>query len=266
MVGIAHGFNRSIPSICPFQVVLIHQETHKFSRCNRWVGIVDMDRDLLMNILERTTLLEVGFDNGLQTCTGHEVFLDQAQLFSFVARVVWIENGSDVLHPATSFNGRIVQFILLWNFNIPKPEIVDIVIAKANLRHIVRNGPQGFGILIKRHNPALFIGMEGNISEDFNINNIMVLTGLPDIAQTAKPSIRNFYLIAIYDALLKEAIAIANPISKSWIASGCQRVHEGSRQATQTAIAQSHVILSILNILKVNAQLGKAFLDRIKDT
>ena len=72
--------------------------------------------------------------------------------------------------------------MLLWNFNIPKPEIVDSVIAKANLRHIVRNGPQDFGILIKWHNPALFIGMEGNISEDFNINNIMVLTGLPDIA------------------------------------------------------------------------------------
>ncbi len=108
--------------------------------------------------------------------------------------------------------------------------------------------------------------MEGNISKDFNIDNIMVLTGLPDIAQTAKPSIRNFYLIAIYDALLKEAIAIANPISKSWIASGCQRVHEGSRQATQTAIAQGHVILSILDIFKVNAQIGKAFLNRIKDT
>ena len=219
-----------------------------------------------MNILERTTLLEVGFDNGLQTCTSHEVFLNKAQLFSFIARVVWIENRSDVLHPATSFNGRIVQFILLWNFNIPKPEIVDIVIAKANLRHIVRNGPQGFGILIKRHNPALFISMEGDISEDFNIDNIMVLTGLPDIAQTAKPSIRNFYLIAIYDALLKESIAIANPISKSWIASGCQRIHEGSRQAAQTAISQGHVILRILDIFKVNSQLSKAFLDRIEDT
>ena len=219
-----------------------------------------------MNILERTTLLEVGFDNGLQTCTGHEVFLDQAQLFSFVARVVWIENSSDILHPATSFNGRIIQFMLFWDFNIPKPEIVDSVIAKANLRHIVRNRPQDFGILIKWHNPALFIGMEGNISEDFDINNIMVLTGFPDIAQTAKPSIRNFYLIAIYDALLKEAIAIANPISKSWIASGCQRVHEGSRQAAQTAISQGHVILSILNILKVNAQISKAFLDCIEDT
>ena len=182
MVGIAHGLNRSIPSICPFQIILIHQETHKFSRCDSWVGIVDMDRDLLMNILERATLLEVGFDNGLQTCTGHKVFLNQAQLFSFVARIVWIENGSDILHPATSLNGRIVQFMLLWNFNIPKPEIVDIIIAKANLRHIVRNSTQGFGILIKWHDPALFIGMEGNISEDFNINNIMVLTGLPDIA------------------------------------------------------------------------------------
>ena len=67
-----------------------------------------------MDILERTTLLEVGFDNGLQTGTGHKVFLNQAQLFSFVARVVWIENGSDVLHPATRLNGRIVQFMLLY--------------------------------------------------------------------------------------------------------------------------------------------------------
>ena len=55
---------------------------------------------------------------------------------------VWIENSSDVLHPATSFNGRIIQFMLFWDFNIPKPEIVDSVIAKANLRHIVRNRPQ----------------------------------------------------------------------------------------------------------------------------
>ena len=218
MVSVAHGLDRRIPSICPLETIIIQQKAHKLSWRNCWVGIVDMDGNLLMNILERSTLLEIRFDNGLQPCAGHEVFLNQAQFFSFVTRIVWIENGCDILYPSTGFNCWIVQFIFFWDFNIPKTEIVDIVIAKANLRHVIRNGPQGFRMLINRHNSAFFIGTEVNIAKDFDIHNAVILTSFPDIAQTAKPIVWNFHLIAIYDSLLEKTVAIANSISKSWIA------------------------------------------------
>ena len=93
----------------------------------------------------------------------------------------------------------------------------------------------------------------------------MILSSLPDIPQSSKPVIGNFNLVSIYNPLFEEAIAIANPISKTRIARCSKRIHKGSSQTTETTISKSHVMLSIFYSCKIHAHFCKTIFDSIKD-
>ena len=51
MVGVGYTSCSDIPCIIPWQMLLIHKDSHKLCNCNRRVGIVHLENNLIRKIL-----------------------------------------------------------------------------------------------------------------------------------------------------------------------------------------------------------------------
>ena len=189
VVSVAHGLNSRIPCIFPWKTVFIKEETHEFSWCNRRVSIIDVNRYLFVDIFQWQAHLEVRFDNGLETCTCHEVFLNQTQFFTFNRCIIWIKNGCNIFHTTASFKSRVIQFVFFRNFYIPKTKVVNHTILITDLWHIVRHSTKNLSILISWNKTTIFVTFKDNITKEFYIDNIMVFTCFPNISCWTKPTI-----------------------------------------------------------------------------
>ena len=70
-----------------------------------------------------------------------------------------------------------------------------------------------------------------------------------------KPVVRHFDLIAIYDLLLEDSIAISETISPGWVVERCERIQETGSQSTKTAITKSSIVLLLDDIFDTEAKI-----------
>ena len=106
-----------------------------------------------------------------------------------------------------------------------------------------------------RVDPALAARLGGlDASEEVDRDHVLGARDLPRVAE-AQPVVGLLELPAVHDALLEDAVVVAQPIAVRGQAQRGHRVEEARRQTPEAAVAQPRVLLDLLQLLQLEAQL-----------
>ena len=99
VVGVAQRRARDRPRLLPREFVLVDQDPHQLGDRDGWMRVVELDRRMLGQLVQRGELVEMPPDQVLQRCRGEEILLPQPQLLALRRCVVRIEHARDRLGP-----------------------------------------------------------------------------------------------------------------------------------------------------------------------
>ena len=101
MVGVTAGIYYDIPSSGPVHLLFINQNTHELCYAQCWMGIVDMDSNLVREIIKILVSSLVGTDDTLNTSGYEEILLYQTELAALEGTVIWVQILSNAVYPVT---------------------------------------------------------------------------------------------------------------------------------------------------------------------
>ena len=120
---------------------------------------------------------------------------------------------------------------------LPQAQGAEVLSAVADHGHVVGHGAHGEAL-------------HGNLHSEF------VAADAPGIA-VGRPIVRQLSLAAVHEALLEQAVLVAQTVAVQGDVVGGGAVQEAGGQAAQTAVAQ-RCVLHVLQVGKLHAALGKA--------
>ena len=95
-----------LPGLVPVEPVDVDRMPHQLGDGDRRMGVVELDRDLVGEVLDRAELLDVAADEVLQRGRDEEILLAQAQLLAGRRRVGGIEHAGDASRPGCARRAR----------------------------------------------------------------------------------------------------------------------------------------------------------------
>ena len=101
---------------------------------------------------------------------------------------------------------------------------------------------------------SFLIVLEVCMSTETNLYRTAWLSKLPG-KTILKPVIRNLYLVAIKNFLLKQTVLITDGAAMTWKTQRCNRVNKAGCQTTETTIAKACIWLLWLEVSQFKAQL-----------
>lgn len=111
----------------------------------------------------------------------------------------------------------------------------------------IGSGKEAYG----RVDPALAARLGGlDASEEVDGYHVLGTRDLPRVAE-AQPVVRLLELPAVLDALLEDAVVVAQAVAVRREADRGHRVEEARRQTPETAVAQTRVLLDLLELLEL---------------
>ena len=225
MVGVGNRLGNLLPGIVPFISVFVHEDTHQFRNRQCRMGIVDVNRNLIGEVVQCSVVSEVVADDVLAGRGNHEVLLLQAEFLSFFNVVCRIENLGNQMGavfllcgPAevSVVEGGHIKVCVIGGFTLPESQCVYDTGIGAGDQHVVRNGVDDFGIV-----QVVFQAVIGPVliivAVKADFEGIFIAAVQPDIA-ARQPVVRKFSLPAVDDLLLEEAVFVADGESDSVVA------------------------------------------------
>src|SRR5262252_24965 len=79
------------------------------------------------------------------------------------------------------------------------------------------------------------------------------------------PEVRAFFLIAVVNFLPEQAVVVVNTIAITWHPEGRERIEKTRRQATESAIAQSRIILALAQLFEIDSHAQQSFLAHLEE-
>ena len=150
MVGVGQGLSGDVPGGLPLHVLFIDQQAHQFGDCNGRMGIVELDRKLLVKARQRLTLGPHDAQHVLQGARHKEVLLLQSQFFALNLLIVRIEHLRDVLGNDLAVDRTVkipaVELINvkgLGGFGAPQPQRVGGVRAVSQDGRVIGHATHG---------------------------------------------------------------------------------------------------------------------------
>ena len=265
VVGVSTGLGGDLPRFLPGQIIIIHQHTHQF--CDRYgrMGIVQLEGNLLIELMDIVMLSHVLLYCFLYGCGDEEVLLLQTQLLTCIMIVIGVQNLYDItcqvlllyrLLVITLVKG--IQLEALYGLRIPDTQGVYNAIAITHNREIKRNGLNGLITLLGKYISAVLIGMHTYIATEFNRFRILRSAQFKRIA-IHQPVIGNLYLIAVADLLLEHTITITDTAAVCGISKSRQGIQEACCQTSQSTVTQRCIRLLILDQVQIQSQLFQSF-------
>jgi hypothetical protein len=124
MVGVSEGLLNNAPCLVPLQALDIHQDSLKLRNGERWVGVVELNGDLVGEFLPGAlALLETSHDI-VERSGAPEVLLLQAKLFTTVKVVVGVEDSRNSLSTLLISYGALV---------LARVELLEVEFAASSL-------------------------------------------------------------------------------------------------------------------------------------
>ena len=96
MVGICTCLGSHFPCFIPCQTLFIQKDTHQFGNCYSWMSIIQLEGCFFIELTNVVMILLIFGNCFLYTCRNEEILLFQAQLFSCIVIIIWIQNFYDV--------------------------------------------------------------------------------------------------------------------------------------------------------------------------
>ena len=95
VVGVGKGIGHDVPRLIPAVAAVIEQNAHQLRHSERRVGVVDVDGDLLVQVIERAVNAHVVVDDIADRCRAEEILLTQTERLALQMVVVRIEHLGD---------------------------------------------------------------------------------------------------------------------------------------------------------------------------
>ena len=266
MVGISTGFGCHSPGFIPGEIIIIHKDTHEFRNSYRRMGIIELERHLLVEFADIVMLSHIFFHRFLYGGRNEEILLLQTKLLACIMVIVGIKHLNDIPCQVFLLYGLLVipfikgfQLEAFHRLRIPDAQSIHNTVSIAYDRHIIGNSLYGLIALLLKAVASVFIHKNINISAELDLLGIFRTAEFKRIA-VGQPVVRHLNLIAVPDFLFEHSVAVSDPASISRIAQGCQGIQETSRQTSQSAVAQRRIRFLIFHCIDIDSQLFKSFL------
>ena len=236
---------------CLFELqALFHNEANELGNGKHGVCVVELQRDMLIDLFNRKSLLLVLANEVLHRCRCKEIFLAQTQDASLFGRIVGIEGVADAfatyvilcdlidLHTVKSSKIKAAGLLTL-----PQAQGVNGLSAVADDGHIVRNC------------------LGGKVGEFYEY--AILFPSVAPRVTVSLPIVCVFLLEAVLKALAEQAVAVTNAVAIERNANGGTRFEIAGSKTAKTAITES-CVLNILKRCNIDATLCEQCLYLVK--
>ena len=265
VVRIGHGADGDVPGRIPGHAFFIHEDAHQFRNDQGRMGVVDVDGHIAVEFIDTfVVFLLIMADDALEAGRYEEVFLHQAQAAAVFIAVVRIEETGNLLDavliaegPAPVAEGQFLVELFPRVFSAPQAQRVDRVVVIADDGHIIRDGADRRILFVDTFQAAVFVRAHVGIAAEADIDSLVDFLDFPGIA-VDQPVVRQFYLLVVDDALVEQAVLIADAVAMARQLQRRQGVDEAGSQPPQSPIPQARIAFGRDDLIQVPAQIFQA--------
>ena len=270
VVGVRDGLLRDLEGKVEVNALLVNQQAHELRAAHGGVGVVGVHAHVVAQVLPVVTKLAlVGAQDGLQASRDEQVLLLQAQNAAVLAGVVGVQNGGDGLRVGAELEGAGVVAVVegvevevvVLGLRPPQAQAVDLVLAVANDRHVVRDGLDELAALLGEPEAAILL-VAHHVAAKLHHHGGLVLASLPGEA-VLQPVVRQLHLAAALNALAEEAVAVAHAVAVTGNAHLGHGIHEARGKAAQATVAKAGVGLLARKLLQGAAKVLQRLLNNV---
>ena len=193
------------------------------ARAYCWVCIVELDGYLVREFFPAVLSLFESTNNVIQGRRTPKVLLLQTQLLSTIKIVIWVQNGRNGICALLVRHGAfIVTRIKFCKVKLsacclarPQSQVVGSFGPVSGNGYIIRHGLDNLAILPRIDSLALLILILPDPTVELDIDRHIMAREFPRVE--IQPVIGNFYLVAIYDLLLENPIAVSESVAPGWV-------------------------------------------------
>lgn len=260
VVRIGEGPLRDRPGLLPVHAVLVHQQPHELRHRHRRMRVVELDRELLVEVRLAGGLLQVDADHVLQRAGHQEILLDEAQALAELGLVIGIEYLGDGLAAHLAVHSAViiahVESLEVEGFRrlgAPQAQEIGVADAIAQNRRVVGDAAED----LVRHpihaEPSPIVGHVLGAPAELHVEPHFAAPDLPRIA-VAQPRVGHLHLPAVPDGLIEDAEFIADAVADGRDLQGGQRIHETGGQPPESAVAETGFLLLGQQLLQVEPE------------
>ncbi|MNM92764.1 hypothetical protein D3C81_1051080 [compost metagenome] len=271
VVGVGEGAAGDVPGFVPGQAMVVDQQPHQLGNAHRRVGVVQLYRELLVEARDRQALGGEQAQHVLQRAGHEEVLLLQPQLLALLGFVIGVEHLGKVLrrhflvHRAQVIAPvEGVEVERLGGLRAPQPQRVDRVDPVAEDRRVERHPHHRLGRHPAHAVAAPVVGVVLGMPAEAHLHRPFGALNLPRIA-VAQPGVGALHLHAVDDALVKDAVLVADAVAQRRNLQRGQRIHEAGRQPAQAAVAEAGFLLLREDVVEVQVERGHGAAHRLHD-
>ena len=251
VVGVVTHGPSDGPGLVPDHAFFVHQQAHQFGNGDSRVRVVQLQRIVAGQFIQRQATLFVLANNIFQRAGAEEVLLNQAQILALrggIFRVEYAGDGIAIDQVTTRF--QVFTLVVLVQVDrvgtgmaLPQAQTVNILTTKRWNGDIPRHADQSFG----RSPAVIAIVISVNVAEQTNLYRFRWTTSFPWAAEFT-PDVRYFFLLAMFKYLTEQTVTVVNAIASSRNLLIGQRVHKTRRQSSKTAITKRHIALLVQHV------------------
>ena len=267
MIGVCKGIRNDMPALCPAVAAVIEEYPHELGDSECGVGIVDMDSDLLVEIIESAVYRHMSvYDIAYRRCA-HEILLTQTERFALEVVVVGIEHLgyrlSDRVLAESLFVIALIEHthIERRSLCLPQTEHRNALVAISGNIHIIRNGNDRAVILIGDM-VILLIPVFLQLAVKMDLYSFVLLGNEPYLA-AGEPVVGELGLPAVLDLLLEDTVFIADRIAHCGISVCCGAVEIAGGKTSETAVSETCVGFVFIDMIEVHIPVLQKLFDHI---
>ncbi len=265
VIGITGGGANDLPGFFPVEAFHIDEDAHQFGDDERWVGIVELDEDVLRQVVDGVAFFAEAAQDVVHGGCDEEVLLAEAELLTLHGGVVRVEDLGEVLGENFAFHGfnvvTAVEFVegeFVGGLCAPEAEGINVCAAEADDRQVVGDG---LHLLCGDPDPFVAAGAAGvvlDVAAEADEAGVFGALHFPGIA-VFEPVIRLFALLAIDHTLTENTVVVAQAVARRREVERGERVHEAGCEAAETAIAETGVHFVVAQTVPVEAERVHSF-------
>ena len=234
------------------------------------MGIIDLDHIFFMEILKRSVDLHMLAHQGLHGGGNKEILLLQTQGLPFHMLVIGIQNLGNRLCHGLFFRGTDIlargkqrHIQRTGRTGLPQPQGIHMVSAVAGDLHITGNGNHGI-VIFMHHMQMAVMPHFAKLSSEAHLFALFRFGNQP-CSTHCFPVVGQFHLLAVHDALFKNAEFIAQRIASGRNPQRGHGVEIAGGQAAQAAVSETRVRFHFKNIRALKAHVFNGAVHRLQN-
>ncbi len=271
VIGVGERPAGDAPRVGPRQDVLVDQQPHELGDGDRGMRIVQLHRELLMELLDGKVLPPQDAEHVLKGAGDEEELLLQAQFLAAQLVIVRVENLAEVLRGDLLVHRAVVVAAVedgeiegLGRFRPPQPQGVRRVGAITEDERVVRHAVDDLVGHPAHAQPIVLVDVLLGGAAELDLDRPLRARQLPGIAES-QPLVGLLDLPAVDDFLVEDPEFVADAVAHARHFERRQRIDEAGGEPAEAAVPEARLLLLGEQAVEIEAELRDAFLDGVED-